>query len=424
MSNLKEHYLAEFHQFNQTLSGSSPLRRQAIERFASLDFPTMKSEHWRYTNLKRFLATPYVCAKVAETNDFADLLQKVCLPVAWELVFVDGVLSLAHSDWQALSTEVILQPITEHPEAFSLTNCADVFKAMNMAFCQDGLWLEIPANKQLSKPIHCIYISTGATASQMAHLNTVVHVGENARVTLLESMISRKASNYFNNFMTEIKLSAKAHCDYHCCQLESEQAFHHHQIAVTQAAHSYFAGHSVAIGGNLARVAIAVTTDEHSETLLTGTYLACGEQVQDHHVLVDHCRPYGQSASYFKGFADDKARAVVDGRIVVAAHAQKTQAELTTRNLLLTSHAEIDAKPELEIYADDVKCRHGATIGDLDEAALFFLQSRGIAFAKARNILLRGFLLENGDHIDHKAIKQYLLAQLAAYFDLEFSDEQ
>ncbi|MDP2702691.1 MAG: Fe-S cluster assembly protein SufD, partial [Candidatus Rokubacteria bacterium] len=269
------------------------------------------------------------------------------------------------------------------------------FVALNTAFIEDGAFLYVPAGKVVVDPIHLLFISTARGTATASHPRNLIVAGNNSQVTIVETYVGSDKAVYFTNAVTEIVVGENAALDHYKLQRESEEAFHVATLQVHQARSSTCASHSIAVGGGLVRNDVNVVLDgEGSECTLNGLYMVAGQQHVDNHTRIDHAGPHCVSRQLYKGVLGGKARGVFDGKIVVHPAAPKTDARQTNKNLLLSSDALIDTKPQLEINNNDVKCIHGSTIGRLDENSIFYLRSRGIGVEMARDILTYAFASE------------------------------
>ena len=338
------------------------LRDAAFARFAELGFPTTHNEEWRFTNVSAI-------ARTAFTPGAPDAL----------LVYPDSVKKLAPADAEA--------HLARHA-AFDQNPFVD----LNTAFLGNVTVLEIPRNAVIEQPIEITYEGTDGAAT---HPRTLILVGANAQCTIVETY--KGAGNYFTNAVTEIVVGDRAVVDHYKVQQESVNAFHISTLQVTIGRSAAFASHSISLGGALVRNDVNATLSEGSDATLNGLYIVNGTQHIDNHTLIDHAMPHGTSHELYKGILDGKAHAVFNGKIIVRKDAQKTNAIQKNKNLLLSEDAMVDTKPQLEIFANDVRCTHGATVGQIDPEALFYLCSRGIGRREARALLTYAFA---GDILD------------------------
>ncbi len=408
----KSAYLASFAEFEHSplAKGQSWLgavRRSAIERFNEIGFPTTRQEEWRFTSVAPIVRTPFKLAEpgrngltVADISAYtygeADCAQ---------LVFVDGyfsghlssvgslpkgcrVMSLA----AALESErSLLEPHLARHAVIS----GGAFAALNTAFMPDGAFVYVPRAVTLKNIVHVLYISTRRQNPTLSYPRNLIVLGDGSQATLVESYVGLDKASYFTNAVTEIVVGGGCVADHYKLQRESGDACHIGRLHVVQQRDSSFASHSLSLGGTLVRnEAVVVFDAEGSECSLNGLYVTRGKQHVDNHTTIDHAKPHCSSRELYKGILDDSSSGVFNGKIVVRKDAQKTNAKQTNKNLLLSEDALVNSTPQLEIFADDVKCTHGATIGQLDEEELFYLRTRGIDRSSARTLLTYAFATE------------------------------
>jgi Fe-S cluster assembly protein SufD len=322
------------------------LRNAAFERFSQVGFPTRQDEEWRFTNVAAIARRQWqVAVKASQTTKS------------------DGLCHLAK-----------YAPLT------------NPFVALNTAFLGPVAFHQVERNAVLEQPIE---ITHEATADAAQHPRTLITVGANAQCTIVETY--KGSGEYFTNAVTEIIAGVNAIVDHYKVQLESPEAFHVATMQVQLGRSANFTSHSISLGGALVRNDANAVLSEGTEATLNGLYIVNGSQHIDNHTVLDHAMPHGASHELYKGILDGKATAVFNGRIIVRKDAQKTDSKQTNKNLVLSDDAVINTKPELQILADDVRCTHGATIGQLDSESMFYLQSRGIARDDARNLLIYAF---------------------------------
>jgi Fe-S cluster assembly protein SufD len=270
------------------------------------------------------------------------------------------------------------------------------FTALNTAFMHDGALVHVPEGVELGEPVHLVFVSTPEAAETVAHPRNLIVVERNARASVIESYVTlAPGTRYFTNAVTEVISGENAWTEHTRIQRESEAAFHVGLTHVEQAQTSHYRSFSLAMGGAMARHNLHVRLNAPGiETLMYGLYLTHGDQVVDNHTAIYHDHPNCNSWEVYKGVLDERSRAVFNGKVFVRPEAQKTDAKQTNRNLLLSEGAKVDTKPQLEIFADDVRCTHGATVGRLDEQALFYMRSRGIPAAEAMKLLTYAFAAE------------------------------
>lgn len=382
-------------------------RRLAIERFSLLGIPTTHDEEYKYTNLKSISGQSWSPAAVAVVDapalDYAG-------EEAARIVFVDGNLLSLSGDKSLLNS---LQSKWNELEGH-LTRYADLeshaLTALSTAFFTDGALVEIPEKLVVEKPIHIVWISTGA-AGTVAHPRTLILAGRGSQASVIESFVSLNSGAAWTNSVTEIVAEENARISHFQVQQESPESIHTGFIQGLTERSGYISTISLSFGARLARNDVHVKLNgEGAECALDGLYVVNGKQHVDHHTVIDHASPHCNSHQLYKGVLDGESRGVFNGKIIVRRDAQKTDAIQNNKNLLLSPKAEIDTKPQLEIDANDVRCTHGATIGQMDAEALFYLQARGIGAVQARRLLTYAFaadLLERitvqplRDHFEH-----------------------
>jgi len=376
-------------------TGGNGLRRRAIERFAALGFPTGREEAWRFTDVTPIAETAF---GPADGADLAPLEPFAHGPLAaCQLAFVNGRFAPALSS--------ALPPGVTRTEPDPADIGSGAFAALNTALFRDGAFLRIAG--RIERPIHLLFLSAGDGFA--AHPRVRIAADAGAQATIVESYLGPLGGAYLTNAVTEITLGDGAILDWTKVQRESPKAYHVATVAARQARASAFTSHSISLGAAIARNDISAVLDgEGAECTLNGLFEATGSQLVDHHTSIDHAKPHGTSRELYKGILNGKARGVFDGKIVVRPDAQKTNAMQTNRNLLLSKEALVNTKPQLEIFANDVKCRHGATIGQLDGDMLFYMRSRGIDAADARRLLVHAFASEIIDEVKVEAIRAQL----------------
>ena len=411
----------------QDLSWLRAKRQAASALFSAAGFPSPRAEEWKYTNvspIERKLFKPAPVASGAEAALDLDWIEDHRLADAWSLVLVDGRFNAAASRLEGLPAGVAamgmgeaLERLPERVEALlgeSVSSELHGFIAFNMAFFADGVFVEVPAGMTLEKPLQFLQVATRADG--LANTRNLVSLAATAGASIVETFVGVAGLGYLSAAVTEIALGENASLDHYKVQLESERAYHFGGVYVSQQRSSRFVQHNLAFGGLLARNEIHAALSEASECELNGLFLTRERQHVDNHTLIDHRKPRGLSRENYRGVLADRSRGVFQGRIIVQPDAQKTQAEMSNRNLLLSDDAEIDTKPQLEILADDVKCAHGVTIGQLAAESVFFLESRGIDRASARNMLTFAFANEMIEKIKLASLKTQVQDQLLNLF--------
>ena len=403
--NSREYYFGVFRNQTPNLGGANlpwlkAARTRAIEQFAELGFPTTKHENWKYTSLASLDGRglqPSIPGE-APPNCLTAIANLKLDATAHLLVFINGHFSSAHSTIRKLPGGVLLSDINSvlktDPEKlepfFSEAKYATGVGALNNALFADGYVLAVPDRTEIEAAIHVLFLQTAGDT--IANVRNFIIAEAGSRATVIEHFATLGDFAYFNNIRTEISAARDARIAHLKLQQESAAAIHIADIRATQQQGSEFASYSFALGGILSRNDIATYFDgERGHCTMNGLYLTQGKQVVDHHTRVDHAKPRCVSREFYKGILDGTSRAVFNGKVVVHQDAQQTDASQSNRNLLLSENAEVDTKPELEIYADDVKCAHGATVGQLDANQLFYLRTRGIDEIAARTLLIFAF---------------------------------
>ena len=392
-------------------SGASWLnerRAQALERANALTVPTTRDEEWRFTDITPLIKASFQPSATAARPALADIADFIVPEATHRLVFVNGVFALELSAVVNLPDGVVVAPLAaalgahaaviEPHLARHAAFESDVFTALNTAYLRDGACIHIARNRKFAAPVHLLYVSTQSDAAVYPRCLVVAEAG--AECTLIEDFVSLADGAYFNDAVTEIVVGEGALVQHVRLQREAAGAFHIANCAVALAKDAAYASHSVSLGARLSRLNLNVLQQGEGATAkIDGLALISGRQLADSHTLMDHARPHGQCRQLHKCIVGGGAHAVFNGKIVVRPGAQLTDSAQQVRTLLLSDKARVDAKPQLEIFADDVKCAHGAAIGQLDAEQLFYLQSRGLSTASARNLLTYAFAAEVVDRI-------------------------
>jgi len=377
------------------------IRSGAIARFERLGFPTMKQEAWRFTSVAPIAAASFELAKPpAKIPTMDDIRPYLLLEAGYRLVFLDGFFQRSLStpffdDVQSLAHVVSHRQdlVQAHLGRYAPTEDRP-FSALNTAFVNEGAFVHVPAKTQIPEPIQLLFLTTGQRPV-VTHPRNLVVIEREARASIVETYAALGDGAYWTNSVTEVVAADAARVDYHRVQRESPGAYHVAATHTHQGRDSTVNLHAVAFGAALSRHDIgAVMAGPGGTLVLNGLYLLAGEQHSDHHTTIDHAADHCESHEYFNGVLDDKSRGVFTGRIIVRPGAQKTDSKQTNNNLLLSANAHADSQPQLEIYANDVKCTHGSTVGPLDPRAMFYLESRGIGADEARRLLTYGFAAE------------------------------
>jgi len=420
------HYLEAFREEQGSLGSELPtwaltLRETALARFEQAGFPDPRQEEWRYTNVRPIAKKAFKPAGDALAHVEASVLSGLRFGVegSVELVFVNGRLHAGFSQIDTLPAGVVvddlgaalrnradaLEPLLGHVAA----DRDNSFVALNTAFLRDGVYIALARDCVLDRPVKLLFLSTREDEPVVCHPRIVIHGGENSQCAVIEHYAGAEGSGSFTNTVTEVALEAGARLEHYKIQRESTQGYHIGSLHVRQARDSNLRSHNVNLGGRLVRNDLNIDLAEPgAEVLLNGLFMAAGRQHVDNHTRIHHAAPHTRSTEEYRGVLDGHARGVFKGRVLVDRNSQRIEAHQTSANLLLSDTAEVDTKPELEIYADDVICSHGATVGQLDEQALFYLRSRAIDEETARSLLTFAFADEVVSRIGEQAIRDRL----------------
>jgi len=402
---LKEKLLSSFIAFeNQTNIDSyvHDIRSEAIKQFESIGFPNKKLENWKYTSLKNLLNTDYtVLPEINNVLEFKNIKKYLIDDIdSYKIIFVDGKYCshLSETTHEGMDICILSAALTQSKYELIIENyfnkiaLKDGITSLNTAFSNEGAFIHIPKNKFVEKPIQIIHFSTGNEASLMFQPRNMIVVDENSQVQIIERHQSLSENKVFTNSVTEIYADKKSIIDYYKIQNDNLQASLIDNTYINQQRNSTFSMHTFSFGNELVRNNLNISqNDEFIETTIKGVTIIGDNQHVDHNTLIKHNKPNCNSHQDYKGIYDNKSTGVFNGRIVVNKQAQKTNAFQSNNNVLLSDKATVNAKPQLEIYADDVKCSHGCTVGQLDKNALFYLKSRGIPEKEATALLMYGF---------------------------------
>ena len=420
-------YLQEFARFEKNGAQPSPpwlfpLRKSGIAQFSEWGLPTIKDEDWRFTNLSAFKNQVYrVVTEDSRTHPDPDYIESLAMHelAGHRLVFVDGHYAPELSDLAGLPDDLRVAPLADalrdHPDLLEehLTRYSreseNAFGALNTALFQDGLFIHVPRGVELTEPLLVIHLTLASESGKAVYPRSLVLLEAQSRLTLLEHHVTLGDAPALVNAVTEIRLGQGAWCEHCKYQEQNSDSFHFSGLHTHLEADSDFRTHSIVIGARLSRNDLrAKLAGKGAVGLLNGLYVPRDQQLMDHHMIVNHASSHCESHEYFNGILDDASRGVFHGRILVQPDAQKTDAKQTNKNLLLTDSATADTKPQLEIYADDVRCTHGATIGQLNPESIFYLRARGIGLEMARRMLIHGFAEEILDRIECRPAREIL----------------
>jgi FeS assembly protein SufD len=412
-------YQSRFEAFEQSLNGEKStkvhrVRRDAIRRLAQNGFPTTRQEEWRFTNISPITKIEFQPILRYELHGTArNDIRKYLLDGAVHAVFVNGMFSSEFSDIGTLPQGVVVGSLAEslkkHPEkvqpyiARLVKGEESAFTALNTAFMWDGGFISVPKDVVMDRPIQFLFVASDHEQVYTAQPRNLIVAGDKSQCKVIETYVGLAQNTYLTNTVTEIELGENSHLEHDKLQIENMNAFHIGTIQIQMNAASHYTSNVISLGGSLVRNNITAVLDaEGSECTLNGLTLTTGTQIIDNHTAIDHAKPHCNSHELYKAILDGGSKGVFNGKIFVRKDAQKTDAKQTNKTLLLSDDATINAKPQLEIFADDVKCTHGATIGQLDDEQLFYLRSRGIDLAAARDILTFAFA---GDVINRITIE-------------------
>ncbi len=396
------------------------LRQQALDTFESLDFPHVKHEEWKYTNVQKLLKTSFAFGENHQLSTAQ--VESVLLPEinANRLVFVNGYYQPQFSKIVSPAAQLAVLPLaeakTKHTEAFAAhfgkiakTN-EEAFTALNTAFAERGIFVYVSDNQVLENPIYLYFITDAQQAAVFVQPRNLFIIGKNAQATFIDKIDSIGANVSFSNGLSEIFLGENAHVQHYKIQKEQANGNHICTTQVHQPSNSHYYNVTVSLSGGIIRNNLNIELDgQNIESNMYGLYMLKGNTHVDNHSIADHKKPNSVSNELYKGILDEKSTGVFNGKIFVRQDAQKTNAYQQNRNVLLTDTASMNTKPQLEIWADDVKCSHGATTGVLDENALFYMQARGIPMQKARTLLIQAFANEIIEKIKLEDLQEHLM---------------
>ncbi|WP_116790095.1 Fe-S cluster assembly protein SufD [Flavobacterium psychrotrophum] len=426
---LREKLLSSFMAFEEGVdvtAGLHDIRTEAIKNFENKGFPTKKEEAWKYTSLNAVLKNDFsVFPKHENALNYADVKKYFLHEIdTYKLVFIDGVFSsfLSSTTHDGLDVCLMSSALTKpkYKEVIDtyfnkIANTDESLTSLNTAFASEGAFINIPKGKVADKPIEIMCLSTGNEAALMVQPRNLIIVGENAQVQIIERHQSLNSNPVLTNSVTEIFAQPYSNVDYYKIQNDVQTATLVDNTYIAQKRNSNASVHTFSFGGNITRNNLNFYQQgEHVESTLKGITIIGDKQLVDHYTLVRHIEPNCESHQNYKGIFDGNATGVFNGKIFVEKEAQKTDAFQQNNNILISEKATINAKPQLEIFADDVKCSHGCTIGQLDESAMFYLQSRGIPKKEAKALLMYAFSNEVIDSIRIPELKQRITKLIAS----------
>jgi len=422
-------YAEAFEVFNRDAESGwlKSQRIAAFARFEHLGFPLNGVEAWKYTNTKALSKRDFVLPQTVDLEGARKLLDASGLQLqAHQLVFVNGVYAPELSDLSKLPDALVVEPLSVALERELELTCGmmgrlagidcDVFTALNFAFAGEGAVIRVGNNQVIEQPISLIHLSTASDQSTMSHPRILIAAGANSQFQLVEHFLGQDTATHFTNRVAEVVLERNAQMTHYLVQAPGEQSWLVGRTHVEQKRDSRYLCHHMNLGGKLVRDDLVCDLNgTGAESEFSGLLFGRNKQHLDIHSLVNHNAPQTYSRENYKAILNDKARGVFNGKVIVKKDSQQIQADQSNANLLLSDQAEMDTKPELEIYADDVKCSHGATTGQLDETALFYLKSRGISDPLARGLLTLAFANEVVDQLAIPEIYQQVETTVAGH---------
>ncbi len=417
------------------------LRRDALESFADLGFPRTSNEDWRYTSVSKMTPLEFKRPSSFQPDGSASTelqrLRSVFLggTAGRMLVFLNGrflpELSSFNGEMPGVETLSLAAARKSHSDLVEkhLARYATLegrsFSALNTAFHEDGAFVHVAKDVAAKFPIHLVFVANGPERPMAIHPRNLIVLEAGSSASVIQSYVGLACESYLTNVVTETVIGENAHLEHFKIQQEGRRAFHISDLRIDLARHGVMSDCSIAIGGSLARNDVTGNLRaEGAECHLNGLYMVTGNQHVDNHTTLDHVSPHTISRENYKGILDASSRAVFNGKVIVRPDAQKTDSVQSNKNLLLSENAVVDTKPQLEIFADDVKCAHGAAIGELDEDALFYLRARGIPRAEARALLTHAFASEIVDRIRWDALRRRLDGNISLWLSSSSSEAQ
>jgi len=414
-------YADRFAAVAPTLPGSElpwlrDLRTEALARFRRQELPSTRVERWKYTNLHPVAAREFAPAVPAPANDKGRHVAPAVANALARVVFVNGVLQESETAGLPKGVRLLSMPQAVADDAewlhrsLAAAKIDDPLAALNLAFMSNGVVLRVDDGVKLTAPIEIVHVADTSGEARAFHHRHVVALGKGSACTIVERFTGASTDPYWTHHHSDIAVGEEARCRYFKVQDEGTQAIHLAAVTAAVQKTGSFESFALTTGGGLSRHEITVSLNEPGATCrLDGCYLGSGRQHIDNTTDIQHAAPETTSSETYKGVLDEQAHGVFQGRITVQPHAQKVDGRQLNKTILLSDRAEMDTKPELEIYADDVKCSHGATVGELDENAVFYLRARGIGHAEARQMLVEGFIEDLIGAVDDPAVRDAFL---------------
>ena len=407
--NTKEWYLSSFRKFEEKLNGESKsflhdLRKEALAQLAEVDFPTTRDEEWKYTSVSPILKQNFIPAFNIDKQNISKVEIKKYLFSGFDfytMTFINGIYSEELSDLQNLQKGITVNSLSSllrsNPKVISeqitkFVKTENAFNLLNRVYSTDGAVVIVPDGVIVEKPIQILFLNGYNDKLVLSIPHNLIVAGKNSQVSIITNYSALNSSVYFSNIITEVFAGESSIVDLYKIQNENDNSFHYEKVEAHQLKKSIFNHYNFTFGGEIVRNDINSTLDdENIETHYYGLYLGKGNQHIDNHTFVDHAKPNCMSNELYKGILDNEARGVFNGKIIVRKDAQKTNAYQQNKTVLLSKTAKINTKPQLEIFADDVKCTHGATVGHLDDTAYYYIRTRGIPAELAKSMLIRAF---------------------------------
>ena len=437
LDDIKTAFLAPFEELAEQLGEAISedkfvvAKRNALKAIENNAFPTIKNEEWKFTELKSVLSNKFELQSKENSlnvdldlNDFDYFLNKNedgdKKLDSHVLVFINGYFSEKHSgikDFKNAGDKISIKSLSNTETTHSnfelfiekfRDDSVSIFSDLNAAFATDGYVIELGNNQELELPVFVYFVNNATQKNTLSQVRNYISVGENSRCTVVENYITRGENPNFTNILTSVNVEKYGNIKHYKIQTDPKSQFQIGSTHAKQADNSSFTNTTISLAGKLIRNDLRIASGEHCESFMNGLYLLNEKTHVDNHTVIDHQRPNSYSNETYKGVLDDKSRAVFNGKIFVRQAAQKTNAFQSNKNILLSDDAILNTKPQLEIWADDVKCSHGATTGKLDAEALFYMQARGIPKQKAKSLLLQAFAEEVLDGIEIDVLREFL----------------
>lgn len=424
--NSKDWYLSGFKRFEEKLNGESKtflhdLRKDALNKLAGSDFPTTRDEEWKYTNISPILRQNFIPAFILERRKISLGEIKKYLFSGFDfylMTFVNGIFSEELSDLKNLPAKATINSLAvllkKNPEIIKdriskYVKSDNAFNLLNKTYSTDGAVIIIPDNVVIDKPVQVLFLNGDQDSSVLSVPHNIIIAGKNSQVSVINTYAAINGSTYFTNAITEVFADESSIIDLYKIQNEDVNSYHYEKVEAYQLKRSVFNHYNFTFGGEIVRNDInSELGGENIETHYYGLYLANGRRLVDNHTFVDHAKPNCMSNELYKGILDDDAKGVFNGKIIVRKDAQKTNAYQQNKSVLLSKTARVNTKPQLEIFADDVKCTHGATVGHLDDTAYYYIRTRGIPSELAKSILIRAFANDVVESVKIEPLREQL----------------